>query len=261
MKKISLLISIIFTSALAFPQDFVHVKGGTFLMGSDASDHRNERPVHQVIVDSFEICIHEVTQAEYQAATGKNPSKFKEADRPVECVTWYDAVEYCNSRSIAEGLKPCYTKGSYDSYSCDWEADGYRLPTEAEWEYACRGGSGSKGFTYSGSNDVKRVAWYDENPDDDTDEQTHKVMKKAPNELGIYDMSGNVWEWCWDGYGFYSSASQVNPTGYESSQFRSLRGGAYDIIDKDCSVTIRENGAFPSLWHQSVGFRVARKSR
>ena len=242
------------------PHDFVFVEGGTFRMGSDVSAHTNEHPEHEVTVSSFYICTHEVTQAEYQAVMGKNPSQFKDDARPVECVTWYDAVEYCNKRSVIEGLTPCYTGNKGDGYTCDFGANGYRLPTEAEWEYAARGGLNSKGYIYSGSNSINKVAWYSKNKDDENGE-THQVMSKLPNELGIYDMSGNVWEWCWDLYGFYRSGAQINPTGASYSPFRSLRGGAYDIIAKDCSVTVRENGAFPDLFHNSVGFRIARTTK
>ena len=238
--------------------DFQFIEGGTFCMGSDESDHKNERPAHTVTVNSFYICSHEVTQLEYQIVMGKNPSQFKGDNRPVECVTWYDAVEYCNKRSLREGLTPCYSISENKEYKCDFEANGYRLPTEAEWEYAARGGIKSKGYIYSGGNNVDDVAWFDKNIEDEDYGETHSVMSKNPNELGIYDMSGNVWEWCWDLYGFYSYKSQTNPVGALESPFRSLRGGAYDIVDKDCSVTIRENGAFPTLWHSSVGFRLAR---
>jgi formylglycine-generating enzyme required for sulfatase activity len=166
--------------------NMVFVEGGTFQMGSN-SDY-NELPVHTVTVSSFYMDKTEVTQAEYRKVMGKNPSRFSGCDDcPVESVSWHDANEYAKKV-------------------------GKRLPTEAEWEYAARGGSKSKGYTYSGSNGIDAVGWYDDNSDD----KTHPVAQKQPNELGLYDMSGNVWEWCSDRYGSYSSSPQNNPQGPNS---------------------------------------------
>ncbi|MBR6193269.1 MAG: SUMF1/EgtB/PvdO family nonheme iron enzyme [Treponema sp.] len=236
--------------------DFVFVEGGTFTMGSYDGES-DEKPVHSVTVSSIYMCDHEVTQEEYAKIMGGNPSYFKGNNRPVEQVTWYAAVEYCNRRSLAEGLTPCY-RGGGGNYTCDFSANGYRLPTEAEWEYAA--GGGNKSFLktiYAGSNDISSVAWYDGN----SGSQTHDVKTKSPNELGLYDMSGNVWEWCWDWYGSYSSGSQTNPNGASSGSYRVLRGGSWNNIASNCRVAFRSYCA-PSLSASGslLGFRVVRSS-
>ena len=138
-------------------KDFVLVKGGTFSMGS-SSGEKDEKPVHSVTLSSFYMCDHEVTQAEYKAVTGKNPSYFSGNNKPVEQVSWFDAIEYCNALSRKEGLTPCYTEKD-GAYTCNFNANGYRLPTEAEWEYAARGGSKSKGYKYSGASAAGNVLW------------------------------------------------------------------------------------------------------
>jgi formylglycine-generating enzyme required for sulfatase activity len=172
-------------------------------MGSNSGEN-NERPVHQVRVQSFYMGIYAVTQEEWVKVTGSNPSKFRGPDLPVETVNWYDAVEYCNQRSKQEGLTPAY-QGSSVNITCNFRVNGYRLPTEAEWEYAAKGGNQAGSiYEYSGSNNVDEVGWYIEN----SGGSTHAVGRKQPNRLGLYDMSGNVREWCWDWYGSYSSSSQ-----------------------------------------------------
>ena len=136
---------------------------------------------------------------------GCNPSRFEGSDLPVECVSWDTCQEFIQKLNSLTGRN-------------------FRLPTEAEWEFACRGGINSRGYKYSGSNDIDNVAWYDGNSGD----QTHPVGTKAPNELGIYDMSGNVWEWCSDWYADYTSNSQTNPKGPQSGSFRVGRGGSWN---------------------------------
>ncbi|MBO4706299.1 MAG: SUMF1/EgtB/PvdO family nonheme iron enzyme [Spirochaetaceae bacterium] len=231
---------------------FVLVQGGTFKMGS-TNGEKDEKPVHSVTLSSFYMCDHEVTQAEYKAVTGSNPSYFSGNNKPVEQVSWYDAIEYCNALSRKEGLKPCYTS-SNGVYTCDWTANGYRLPTEAEWEYAARGGNKSKDYKYSGGNAAGNVAWSKDNSS-----STHDVKSKNANELGLYDMSGNVAEWCWDWYGSYGSTSSTNPKGASSGSYRARRGGSWSDASSATSVTYRD-GNSPNRTANNRGFRVVRNA-
>lgn len=188
--------------------NMVWVDGGTFRMGatseqgSDAWDA--EKPVHSVTLSGYYIGKTEVTQALWQAVMGSNPSYFEGDDLPVEQVSWDDCQEFIRKLNSLTGQN-------------------FRLPTEAEWEFACRGGNNSRGYKYSGSNYIDNVAWYDGNSGD----KTHPVATKSPNELGIYDMSGNVWEWCADWYGDYSSGRQTNPKGPYDGSNRVHRGGCW----------------------------------
>ena len=208
----------------------IYVEGGTFSMGSTDGDS-DERPVHSVTLDSYYIAETEVTQAQWRAVMGTDPSNYKGDNRPVDNVSWDDAMEFCKKLSELTGKK-------------------YTLPTEAQWEYAARGGNKSKHYTYSGSNNIGDVAWYSNNSD-----QTLAVKSKQPNELGLYDMSGNVWEWCLDWYGSYSSSSQTNPTGPESVSFRVLRGGSWYGGASYCRVADRSFND-PSRRFNFYGFRV-----
>jgi formylglycine-generating enzyme required for sulfatase activity len=172
---------------------------------------------------------------------------------PIYYVSWYEAVEYCNRRSLKEDLTPAY-RGSSDVVTCDFSASGYRLPTEAEWEYAAKGGDKAyMTFEYAGSNSTDGVAWYSDN----SGEKTHPVGTKQPNSLGIYDMSGNVWEWCWDWYGPYNPWSLTDPQGPASGSIRVLRGGSWGILARDLRSTNRGNFA-PLLRFISFGFRLVR---
>ncbi len=221
-------------------------------MGSNNGDS-DEKPVHQVTVSSFWIGKYEVTQKEWQEVMGSNPSNWKGDNLPVEQISWNDAVDYCNKRSIKEGLSPCYS-GSGAGITCNWNADGYRLPTEAEWEFAARGGVYSKGYKYSGSNDLGSVAWYTDN----SGSKTHSVGSKAANELGIHDMSGNVFEWCWDWYGsYYSSSPNNNPTGPDSEILRLSRGGGWNVNAFGLRVAYRFEGG-PGGRGSATGFRLCR---
>ncbi|MBN1426019.1 formylglycine-generating enzyme family protein [Candidatus Fermentibacteria bacterium] len=207
----------------------VSLSGGTFQMGSTSQwADSDEQPVHTVTVSSFYMSKYEVTQAQYQEVMGTNPSYFQGANRPVERVTWYDAARFCNALSVSEGLTPCYNESNW---SCTFSANGYRLPTEAEWEYACRAGTTTDYYngneTQSGCSPIdpnlNLIGWYCGNANN----QTHDVGGKQPNSFGLYDMSGNVWEWCNDWYGSYSSGSQTDPTGPSSGSYRVLRGGRW----------------------------------
>ena len=187
-------------AAISAPQpvygNMMRIEGGVFMMGSESGDNE-ERPVHQVTVESFLMGRYEVTQAEWESVMGNNPSGFKGAELPVENVSWFDAVEYCNALSQKEGLTPCYS-GSGNDITCNWDANGYRLPTEAEWEYAAKGGSRNPfANAYLGNNNPDAEAWYNRN----SGGKTQNVGTREPNNLGLCDMSGNVWEWCWDWYG------------------------------------------------------------
>jgi formylglycine-generating enzyme required for sulfatase activity len=235
----------------------VLVEGGTFRMGS-ANGYDDAKPVHTVTVRGFYMGKYEVTQKEWLELMEENPSCFKGDNLPVETVSWYEAVEYCNRLSLREGLTPAY-RGSGENITCDFTAPGYRLPTEAEWEYAAKGGNKAPAvYEYSGGNSVDRAAWYSWN----SGSSTHPVGTKEPNDLGLYDMSGNIYEWCWDRYGSYSSWDQTNPAGPSSPASsgvnRVLRGGSW----YDSAAYVRSaNRGFntPSARHSGLlGFRLVR---
>ncbi len=261
---------------------FVFVEGGTYQMGDATISGATP---HSVTVSDFFISDHEVTQSEYSSLC-KYPSDppsnslGKGGSYPAYNVSWYDAIVYCNLRSIREGLTPCYklegetnskiwpsvqeSSGKYcgpSSSSTKWneieldiEANGYRLLTEAEWEYAARGGNKSHGYIYSGSDTLSDVGWLNSNYGS---QSCHVIRQKQPNELGIYDMSGNLAEWCWDWKGDYSSEPQINPVGPSSGSARVFRGGSCYSGSNACTVTYRA-----SIWGSDndygKGFRIAR---
>ena len=220
----------------------VSVAGGTFTMGATSEQGSDaeecEKPAHKVTLSSFSIGKYEVTQEEWQVVMGSNPSKFKGAKRPVENVCWSDCQEFIRKLNAMTGKR-------------------FRLPTEAEWEYAARGGNRSKGYKYAGSDILDAVAWYKNN----SGKMTHDVGQKNANELGLYDMSGNVREWCQDWFGEYSRHSQTNPTGPSSSSYL---GGSYLVsrggcwIDKadECRSSIRYFTP-PSTRFNQLGLRLA----
>ena len=234
----------------------VSVQGGTFMMGSATGDS-DQKPVHQVLLTSFIIGQYEVTQEQYQKVIGINPSYFKNGSeapkRPVEQVSWYDAVAFCNKLSEMDGLQKVYTISGTD-VQADFSRNGYRLPTEAEWEYAARGGSQPLGYAYSGSNDAGSIAWYDGN----SSNMTHKVGTKAPNELGLFDMSGNVLEWCYDWYESYSSDTQKDPVSASLYGAPVFRGGCWASGFISLHSTWR-NGDKRSSKENTLGFRIARR--
>ena len=231
---------------------FVLVNGGTFQMGS-TSGESDEKPVHAVTVSSFLMATYGLTQAAYASVMGTNPSQFVgDATRPVEQVSWFDAVAFCNELSDLEGLQRCYTI-SGTKVGCDLTKDGYRLPTEAEWEFAARGGTSSRGYTYAGSNTVDDVAWYSGN----SGNTTHPVGTKAPNELGLYDLSGNVWEWCWDWYRQYQSGAQSDLAGPSSGTERAARGGSW-FYRAAYERPVQRGNIPPGDRYNGIGFRPVR---
>lgn len=210
--------------------NMVYVPGGTFMMGAaeeDSDANIDEIPAHQVTLSSFHIGKYEVTQEEWEAIMGGNPSSYKGSKHPVEKVSWYDCQEFVIRLNSKTGKR-------------------FRLPTEAEWEFAARGGNSSKGYKFSGSDNIDDVAWYAENSSDgDGDGTTHTVGTKLPNELGLYDMSGNVWEWCSDWYGSYKDEKQINPVGAPipnpDAPDRVFRGGGWCYGPGRCRVSCRVN--------------------
>lgn len=214
----------------------VPVEGGTFMMGATAEQgsdvYDDEKPSHSVTLSSYYIGQTEVTQELWTAVMGSNPSRFTGTNLPVERVTWNNCQTFITKLNSATGKR-------------------FRLPTEAEWEYAARGGNKSRGYKYSGSNDVGSVAWYDVN----SGGKTHPVATKSPNELGIYDMSGNVYEWCQDWYGSYSSSAQTNPEGAASGSYRVCRGGSWIFNAKICRSSDRYNST-PSFKSSDLGLRL-----
>ena len=253
--------------------EMIFVEGGRFRLGTNWQDY------HNVTVSSFEIGMTEVTFGQYYPSIGK---EIKESRKNYAAanVNWYEAVIYCNKLSIQYGYEPCYTingetdpslwgnevpyfteaEGSvgdmnaWNAIQCNFNADGYRLPTDAEWAFAARGGNKSKNYTYSGSDNIDEVGWYADNAKKDGEE----VAKKKPNELGIYDMSGNVWEWCWDKSGVYSKKSEVNPTGpTEENHYRVIRGGGDGSSEDYCALTYTESD-YPDVKSWYYGFRLCR---
>ena len=263
---------------------FVYIPAGTFKMGSTAGDS-DEKPAHDVTISKgYFMGKCEVTQKEYEKycsyTGGEDTKPTKEYgegdDYPAYYVSWYDAVVYCNRRSIAERLTPCYAIGgktnpdewgtvptsndsTWNGVTCNWEANGYRLPTEAEWEYAARAGDDTTNArTWSGTkteDDLGTYAWYSKN----SGSKTHQVGTKKANDLNLYDMSGNVWEWCWDWYGDYGEGSVSDPHGGSSGDGRVSRGGDWDVSADLCAVSSR-NYYDPSLRYYTIGFRLVRPS-
>lgn len=227
--------------------EMVFVEGGTFIMGCTSEQggdcDSDESPNHLVTVSDFYIGKYEVTQAQWEAVMGTSVSQQRDkagetslsgvgSNYPMYYVSWTEVQEFISRLNALTGKE-------------------YRLPTEAEWEYAARGGNKSKGYKYSGSNFIEQVAWYKSN----SGNGTHPVGSKSPNELGIYDMSGNVWEWCYDRYGSYGSGAEINPVGPSSGERRVNRGGGWYSSASDCRVAYRRSGA-PSDRSIYLGFRL-----
>nr|MBI9032650.1 SUMF1/EgtB/PvdO family nonheme iron enzyme [bacterium] len=233
--------------------NFVFVEGSTFQIGS-TNENSNKASGQILNLSDYYIGKYEVTQLEWKEVMQGNPSRYKNDMNPVENVSWYDAVDFCNKKSIKDGLEAVYS-GTGENIECDFSKNGYRLPTEAEWEYAARGGKRSQAFIYSGSNNIDEVAEYRNN----NNSSPKPVGGKNPNELGIYDMSGNVWEWCWDIYVDSIEYSKKTPTVPDSGHSRVGRGGSYSSKASRCKITDR-SGTYPTNFISAIGFRVVRKA-
>jgi formylglycine-generating enzyme required for sulfatase activity len=247
-------------------ENMILVDGGTFDMGSNVDYYEN--PIHQVTVSSFYMGKHEVTQKEWKQVMGTGVADLRDNfglglplygvgdTYPIYYVTWEDAAAYCNALSKKEGLTPAYTISG--GVTCNFTASGYRLPTEAEWEYAARGGRNHNSWDFSGSDEEHDVSWSHNNGDS----TSHPVELKKANSLGLYDMSGNVTEWCWDWFGVYGSGSQVNPTGPSSGTYRVRRGGSWSDLAREYGgnnvrCTYRDR-SIPDYRMDVIGFRVVR---
>ena len=271
-------------SKIIVPEGFVLIPAGTFQMGSNVG-YSDNKPVHEVtITKPFYMGKYEVTQAEYEkycSYGSSSPSSDKgDGDNyPAYYVSWYDALVYCNKRSMAEGLTPCYSisgstdpekwgtvptssNNTWNAVVCNWNANGYRLPTEAEWEYAARAEDNTvASLTYSGTSDVNKLgeyAWYSSN----SNSKTHEVGTKKANGFGLYDMSGNVCEWCWNWFtNSYDAEAEggSDPTGASAGSSRVSRGGSWVDVSDYCAVSYRDRNS-PSYRYHYYGFRVVRAS-
>ncbi|MFA5498227.1 MAG: SUMF1/EgtB/PvdO family nonheme iron enzyme [Candidatus Cloacimonadia bacterium] len=241
------------------PDNFVFVEGVCIAL--------DERPQGlPSLISSFYISKYQLTQKEWVEVMGNNPSGRRGDNLPVEKISWYDTIDYCNKRSVKGGLTPCYSidgdtnpsDWSSGKVECDWDANGYRLPTNAEWEFAAGGGNKSRGYVYSGSDNLDEVGWFDENSGD----EIHPVGQKMPNELGLYDMSGNVAEWCWDWYDekYLYKAPIKDPKGPESGDARVTRGGNCTHDEYECDIWYQGIGG-PEERTPSYGARLVRSRR
>jgi len=237
----------------------IRIPKGVFRMGS-LNGPAEERPVRQVTLRTFEMAAHEVTQVEWMTVMGDNPSEFLNDEAPVERISWFDAIEFCNRLSVQEGLEPVYTIGA--EVVCNFDADGYRLPTEAEWEYSCR--AGTTGDRYSGNGfstgqtctdeqTMNLIGWYCAN----SSGRPHQVGRKLPNTLGLYDMLGNVAEWCWDWYEVYSSEPETDPAGPPVGSLRIWRGGSAFSTSLITRSAYRASSV-PTTKFNGLGLRLAR---
>ena len=256
---------------IGLPVEMVYIQGGTFTMG-DYSGYNDEKPEHLVTVSGFKMGKYEVTQKQYEQVMGKNPSYFQgdiweaaggevRGSWPVEKVSWLDAVKFCNALSQKERKTPAYTINDESKLDVSWNksADGYRLPTEAEWEYACRAGTHTQWSFGDDGRDMDGYGWYSGNDGtgfNGIDKYgTHAVGKKKANGNGLYDMHGNVFEWCWDryGYDYYRSGDQTDPDGAASGSSRVLRGGSWLDSASWARSAYRSSN---SAGYYSVGFRL-----
>jgi len=231
------------------------IRGGRFTMG--LADQVDAKP-HEVTVSPFLMDPNLVTQEQFQKLMGSNPSRWKGDKNPVEQVRWSDAVRFCNKRSEAEGLQPCY---DLKTWKCNFDSPGYRLPTEAEWECACRAGTTTPYYFGDDPAKLPLYAWYDKN----SGGHPHPVGQKQPNPWGLYDMCGNVWEWCNDFYkvDYYQESSQQDPRGPDSGDTKVVRGGAWRFGAETCRCGYRYNEspgyADVCFGYDIYGFRCVRR--
>lgn len=242
--------------AVATASDAVRVAGGKFLMGDK---DEVDAPPHEVTVRSFLMDRNLVTQEQYEKAMGDNPSRWKGDKNPVEQVRWSDAVRYCNKRSELAGLQPCY---DLTTWKCNFDATGYRLPTEAEWEYACRAGSTTAYFFGDSPAKLGNYAWFDRNAGG----RPHPVGQKQPNAWGLFDMAGNVWQWCNDFYAveYYGKSPKDDPRGPDTGDKKVVRGGAWRFGAETCRSGYRYNEspgyADVCFGYDIYGFRCVRQA-
>jgi sulfatase modifying factor 1 len=236
--------------------EMVPIPAGKFIMGDK---DEVDAPPHEVIVDAFLMDARLVTQDLFQKIMGTNPSRWKGGTNPVEQLRWSEAAKFCNKRSEAEGLQPCY---DLNTLKCNFDANGYRLPTEAEWEYACRAGTTTAWFFGDNPAKLGDYAWFEKNAGG----KTRPVGQKRPNPWGLYDMAGNVWEWCNDFYkvDYYAESSRENPRGPATGEKMVLRGGAFKFSAESCRSGYRYNespgSADVCFGYDIYGFRCVRKS-
>jgi formylglycine-generating enzyme required for sulfatase activity len=236
--------------------EMVLLPAGEFTLG-DAQGEDDEKPPHKVRLSAFYIDRSEVTQVDFEKMMGKNPARTVGPDRPVERVSWVLAVQYCNMRSMREGLQPCYDP---KTFACDFNANGYRLPTEAEWEYACRAGASGRWSFGNEPSEFGKHGWFKGN----AEKSTHPVKQKAANAWGLYDMHGNVAEWCNDYYAeAYDPAQSQDPRGPASGEERVLRGGSFKSGEESCRSAVRHSEppgfADVCFGYDAYGFRCVRK--
>jgi len=260
---------------VAVPEEFILISGGTFQMGSSESEawRMEDETIHTVTISDFYISQYEVTQEEYQAVMGENPSVFSGENLPVESVSWIDAISYCNTRSTLEGLTPTYV---IDGQNVSWDrnANGYRLPTEAEWEYACRAGTETPFNTETSISADEANYWghYPYMIEDNYFSQGNLETKPGvyrqttvavgsfePNAWGLYDMHGNVGEWVWDWYGNYETDTQADPTGPASGTLRVNRGGGWNDFAKNLRSAYRATLP-PDSASFNIGLRLVRSA-